>query len=218
MSEVTFSELQTELAAEFDRQGWEYDLSFAPSLATAACRSGTVVAESLAALAPPEFLHHNQTDRQNLAAAIERVAGGLTVISDNPPTSIAVKVEGDIYTLKFGDKAHLENVNIGPGNQLSIDSGSSNDDLLTAIGVLITSGLNDDWDDIAARAVGTAVEEQGNLTVDEVREAVIEAGKDTGVKPSKVKELTEKVAVSGVGGFMATALTSGLGDLAHFLS
>jgi hypothetical protein len=219
MSESTPAALNTALAEEFDRQGWEYDLTLGTQLVSLVEERGRVDSGALSREVPAAFLHRNRTTRENVAAAIERAIGGRTPIPVPPPVSpVSIISHGDTYQLNI-DHSQISgsSFNLGSGTLINIDAGAEKDDLLTALGALVSAALSGDWNSGAAQAIGQAIEQQGELTVAEARAAVLEAGQGQDLDRSRISELIEKVAVSGVGNFLSTALGLGLGDLLHLL-
>jgi hypothetical protein len=206
MTQLTPADFESLLAREFDHQGWQYELGLGKNLVETAV--------------PSEFFSRNCATRERLAAAIDRVAGGAPIAAEvvSPPIQITVQ-SGDSYTVDIGAGANFQNspLNIGPGRQLQVNSQSTPDELTTALGALVAAGLGGEWDPTAARAIGASIEEQGKLSLEEAKAAVLEAGKEVAPEPSRIREFTEKVAVSGLGSFLTTAISLGLGDLHHLL-
>jgi hypothetical protein len=220
MTQLTPAHFESLLAAEFDRQGWQYELGLGKNLVVAAVDHGSVDGAKLSALVASGFFSRNGATPEHLAAAIDRVAGGAQIATEVAAPSIQITVQsGDSYTVDIGAGANFQNspLNIGPGNQLQINSQSTSDELTTALGALVAAGLGGEWDEKAARAIGASIEEQGKLSLEEAKAAVLEAGKEVGPEPSRIREFTEKVAVSGLGSFLTTAISLGLGDLLHLL-
>jgi hypothetical protein len=220
MAAESTDRIETLLAAEFDRQGWEWGLDIGQMLLGAVEPLGRIDGEALAARIPADFLQRNRTTPKNVAAAIDRVAGGLSVAPESPQTSVQITVQsGDTYNVSFGANANLQNspFNIGPGMQLKIDSSSPPEDLAAALGALVAAGLAGEWDEQAARAIGGSIEDQQKISLDEARAAVLEAGREVATEPSAVRGFIEKVAVSGLGSFLTTAMSLGLTDLLHLL-
>jgi hypothetical protein len=220
MSGEPAAQIETLLAAEFDRQGWEWGLDIGRTLLDGVEPLGQIDGEALAARIPADFLQRNRTTRQNVASAINRAARGLSVASGSRQDSVQITIQsGDTYNVSFGANANLQNspFNIGPGRQLQIDSSSTSEDLATALGALVAAGLAGEWDEQAARAIGGSIEDQQKISLEEARAAVLEAGRDVAPDPSAVRGFIEKVAVSGLGSFLSTAMSLGLTDLLHLL-
>jgi hypothetical protein len=220
MTQLTPADLERLLAHEFDRQGWQYELGLGKNLVVAAVDHGSVDGATLSALVPSEFFSRNCATREHLAAAIDRVAGGAPIAAEVVPPSIQITVQsGDSYTVDIGAGANFQNspLNVGPGTQLQVNSQCTSGELTTVLGALVAAGLGGEWDQDAARAIGASIEEQGKLSLEEAKAAVLEAGKEIAPEASRIREFTEKVAVSGLGSFLTTAISLGLGDLLHLL-
>jgi hypothetical protein len=210
--------MRSRLAAEWEANGWEWDLRVGGILLDAISPGTPVRAEDTAAALPAGYLTRYATGRESVTEAVERAIGG-EVLDFDRPTGPTVVVNGDSYTLKIGDQARVEgsSFNFGSGTQINIEAGADREELLSALRALLIAGLGGEWDAGAARAIGGVVEEQDLLTLEDIRGVVIEAGEASHAKPSRVKQLTEKVAVSGLGGFLAAGLSGGLADLFHLL-
>jgi hypothetical protein len=220
MSEETPARIETLIACEFDRQGWQWEPGIGGALIGEAERLGTVEGKALAERVPADFLQRNRTTREMVAAAIDRVAGGFVPVPEVAEPSVQITVQnGDSYMVNFGPGANVQNspFNIGSGRQILVNSQSTSEELGAALGALVAGGLGGNWDEEGARAVGAAIEDQGKLSLDEAKTAVLNAGKELAPQPSRIREFTEKVAVSGLGSFITTAISLGLADLHHLL-
>ncbi len=217
---MTRARMRSRLAGEWEAMGWEWDLQIGGLILDRIATDGVVDASALAAVLPASYLSRYDTDRETLAEVIDRALGGETLDTDAASTGTVV-VNGDSFNLTFNlaDNAKIENspFNIGSGTQINLDAGAGREELLYALRALLAAGLSGGWDAAAALALGRAIEEQGLLSTEDVRGAALEAGELTGADSSKVRELIEKVAVSGLGGFLATSLGFGLSDLLHLV-
>jgi hypothetical protein len=74
---VDRADLRRRLAAEFDRRGWEYDLSVAPAIIDQIVRSDAVDAVALAAVVPREHRRRLRASEDELANAISRAFSGV---------------------------------------------------------------------------------------------------------------------------------------------
>lgn len=217
---MTRARMRSRLASEWEAMGWEWDLQVGALLLDYVEAAGAVDASDLAGVLPASYLSRYETDRETLAEVIDRALGAEILDSEVTSASI-VTVNGDSFNLTFNlsDNAKIENspFNIGPGTQINLDMGAGRDELLNALGALVAAGLSGDWNSGAALALGRVIEEQDTLSTVDIRNAVLQAGELSGADPAKVRELIEKVAVSGLGGFLATSLGSGLTDLLHLV-
>jgi hypothetical protein len=217
---MTRARMRSRLAGEWEAMGWEWDLQVGGLILDRIGADGVVDASAVAAALPASYLSRYDTDRETLAEVIDRALGGETLDPDAATTGTVV-VNGDSFNLSFhlADNAKIENspFNTGSGPQINLDAGAGREEFLDALRALLAAGLTGRWDPGAALALGRAIEEQGSLSTEDVRRVALEAGELTGADSSKVRELVEKVAVSGLGGFLATSLGSGLTGLMHLV-
>jgi hypothetical protein len=211
--------MRSRLASEWEGMRWDWDLQVGAIMLDQLKAGETVDPAGLAAVLPNSYLATYRTDRDELAEVIDRAIGGETLTGEPSAPSVSVTVHGDNYSFNLGAGAqiHGDQVNVGGGVQIVVDVNASKEDLLSALQAVVASGLQGQWNPEAALAVGRAVEERGELSVAEVRGAVLELGQSEGVERPRVEELIEKVAVGGFGTFLATALGAGLGDLLHLI-
>jgi hypothetical protein len=220
MNGLTKSEAQTRLAAEFERRGWEYEIVLGSDLIDAIENIGTGDAEAIAARAPADWLARQSANREQLAVAIQNAVGGHQLTDLAPESSLVLSfADNRTYTLSVSGSARIENssVNLG-GTQVNLDGGADRQELLTALVAVIRAGLAGHWNSEAALAVGQAIEAAQELSVDDVRGAVVEAGRSEDLDRGRISELAERVAVSGLGSLVSTAIGLGLGDLIHLLT
>ena len=86
MSRTTASQLQRQLAAEFEKRGWEYDLETAQTIAAEILRSGRVDPPALADLVPRSFAARSGASKLDVAQAISR-AFAETELNLSPSTA-----------------------------------------------------------------------------------------------------------------------------------
>lgn len=212
--------MRSKLAAEWEAMGWEWDLQIGGLILDRVAEAGAVDSDALAGALPGSYLVRYGASREDISSSISRAIGGETLDAESAERStVSVIVSGDSYTLNFGNNARIENsaVNVGRGAQIKIDATADRNDLINALSVLVASGLAGRWDERAAHAIGGAIEEKDLLSLEDVRAAVVGAGQEAGVDASGIQELLEKVAVGGLGSFLATGLSSGLTDLLHLV-
>jgi hypothetical protein len=120
VTDATPSQFQTLLAAEFDRQGWQYDLGLGPALLAEVEKSGSVDAQALAISVPAAFLQVNRTTRENLAAAINRAVGGRTVVPAKEVATLVFENHSHNVTISGHAQVHGSNFNLGDGTQFNV--------------------------------------------------------------------------------------------------
>jgi hypothetical protein len=212
VTETTPAEAQRLLAAEFERQGWEYDLTVGREIAQRAERSGVVDAAGLARLAPREFLDRNSATREDIAGAIERALGGRAVRKDERPTSIVIN--NQTYQVDLaGAQITRSNMNIGPGTQVNVDASGGKEDVLTAVATVVAAGLAGDWNAEAVRELGAAVAARDDIAVEDIEQATADAVEAQQPNQGRVREMLRQIAVSGAAGLLTTGVSAALGGV-----
>jgi hypothetical protein len=207
---LTPAEARARLAAEFEKRGWEYDLTTGRSVLGAA-EAGESDPSAVARRVPGEFLARNRVTRPEVAAVIERALQGQAVREEERPATIVIEDHSYNVNLAGAQLSH-SNVNVGPGTQINVDASARKDDVLAAVAALVAAGLAGDWNGEAARGLATAVDARDDITVAEIQEATTEAVKAQAPRQGRVRELVERVATSGLGGVLATGISVGLGE------
>ena len=214
MTGDTPAELQRLVAAEFDRQRWEYDLSIGQNLIAEIEQSGEINARRFVRRLPTEFFYRNGTSRENVAAAIERAVGGRRTRRVNDSTMV-VFTDNRRYEVKLGPGAQINNspVNIGNGTQISVNVDASKGDVLRAVEAIIRAALDGAWNPEAARDLASVIDSREDIDVDDIRKITTEVVKSQRPRRGRVKELLGKIAASGLGGALGTGISTGLGEL-----
>ncbi len=213
MSDATPSQIQTLLAVEFRRQGWEYDLSLGPVLLGEIERRGVVDAQALANAVPAEFLQINRTTRENLAAAIERAIGGRTLVSQQEVATLVIEDHSHHVNISGHAQVQGSNFNLGDGPQINVSVGGEREDVLVALAALLRAGFSGDWNEAAAAGLARVIQSREDIDLDDVREATLEVVKLEQPSSSRAREMMEKIAASGLGGAFGTGITAALGQL-----
>jgi len=214
---MTRGRLRAALAAEWEANGWEWDMQIGGLILDRVAADGRVDPEAIAATLPSSYLGRYGSDRESLAEAIERAIGGESIEADPVGVSSTVTINGDTYNLSFelSEGARIENspIKVGPGPQVSINVDASRETVFTGIEALLRSGLAGSWDAEAARALSEVIEERGDLSVKEISELTQEVGKAERSEPVRIRALLEKVAVGAATSTLGQGLTAGLGLL-----
>jgi hypothetical protein len=211
MTPETPTALQQQIASEFERNGWTYDLITGRVLLAAIERSGVADAQALARAVPHDFLVRNDTTREAVADAIDRAVGGKSVQREAAqPATLVIKDHR--YSINLGPGARIEssNVNVG-GTQIVVDVNVDKGDVLAAAETLIRAGLAGQWDPTAAVELASVIEERSDVTVDEIRELtkeVVEAEKPTS---ERIKSFLADIAKNAIGGALGAGMSAGLG-------
>lgn len=212
MSEATPSEIQTCLAAEFDRQGWQYDLGLGPALLAEVEKRGAVDAQALADAVPAAFFQINRTTRENLATAIERAIGGRTLDLHQEVATLVIEDHSHHVTISGHAQVHGD-FNVGDGVQINVSVGGQREDVLAALAALLRAGFSGDWNEGAAAGLAKVIQDREDIGVQDVRAAAAEVAKVEQPSPSRVREMVEKIATAGLGGAFGTGISAALGQL-----
>jgi hypothetical protein len=213
MSEATPAQIQTLLAAEFDRQGWQYDLTLGPQLLAEVEKRGAVDPAALAATVPAAFLQTNRTTRDNFAAAIERAIGGR--IPNRGPEVATLVIENHTYEVNISDQAQVQdsNFNVGKGTQINVAVGGEREGVLAALKVLLRGGFGGDWNEDAAAGLANVIENRDDIAVEDVRALTAEVAEAEQPTPPRARAILEKIATAGLGGAFGTGISAALGHL-----
>lgn len=204
------AEAQRRLAGEFERHGWEYDLIVGRSIVEAAQGQRAADPGDLASLVTAQFLERNATTREDVAAAIREAFGDRMVGASDQPASITIN--NQTYSVNVGTITG-SNVNIGPGTQINVDASAHKDDVLAAVATVVAAGLAGDWNVDAARELAVAVDARDDVTLQDIEQATREVAEVEQPDKGRIRDLLERIAVSGVGGALATGIVAVLGGL-----
>jgi hypothetical protein len=220
VSDAAPSELQRLIAAEFDRQRWEYDLGVGESIVAEIERTGEVIPDQLVQRLPAAFFRRNCTSRDLVASAIGRAVGGRTPKRPEEPAQRTLIFDNSRhYDVKLGTGAQITNsqLNVGEGTQINVSVQGSKEDVLAAVEALLRAGLAGDWNIDAARELATVIDSRDDVGYEEVQAVTAEVVQDDQPKQGRVKELLLKITTSGLGGALATGISAGAGELIHQL-
>ncbi len=106
MSDATPAAIQRLLAAEFERHGWEYDLTVGREIVEEAERRGTVNGGDLAKGISADFLARTGASRDEIADAIDRAIGGRTRKREEQ-TKTTVVINDNRYQVNLGQGARI---------------------------------------------------------------------------------------------------------------
>jgi hypothetical protein len=207
----TPTQLQQQIASEFERNGWTYDLTTGRMLVEAIERSGGADAEALAGVVPHDFLVRNDTTREAVAAAIDRAVGGKSVQREAAqPTTLVIN--DNRYSMKLGAGARIDssNVNVG-GTQIVVDVNVDKGDVLAAAETPIRAGLTGEWEPSAAAELARVMSERGDVTVEEVRELTKEIVEAEKPAETGIKAFLADLAANAIGGALGAGISVGLG-------
>jgi hypothetical protein len=218
MSDATPAELQRLIAATFNSQGWEYDLSIGPRLVAAIREQGRVDAAELVRTLPSAFFERNRVSKDLVATVIERSLGGQTLREEIPvPTTIVIG--GKNYQLNVAEGASVVNSNLqlGEGTQIVTNAGADKQDVLLAVEAIVRAGLAGDWSDEAAKDLATLIDSRSDLDYEDVQRVSSDVVKAEQPTRERVRGFLTRIAASGLAGALATGITTGVGEAIHQL-
>lgn len=212
MTDVAPARMQSLLAAEFERQGWEWDLAVGREIVLEIERRGKVEAKSLAKLVPAAYLARNGTDRQEIAEAIENVLGDASPAPEPATTTLIIGGTHHTLTMTAGASIVGGHVNVG-GTQINIEADTSKQQVLDAVATLVRAGLADDWNAEAATALSQAIGARDDIGFEDVQKVTGEVVSSEAPQQGRARAFLTKVAAGGLGGALGTGISAGVGEV-----
>jgi hypothetical protein len=214
---MTRGRMRAALAAEWEANGWEWDMRIGGLILDRVAADGSVDPKAIAAALPSSYMSRYGSDREFLAEAIERAIGGKSIEVDPVGALSTVVINGDTYNLSFelSEEAKIENspIKVGPGPQTNINVDASREAVFAGIEALLRSGLAGSWDTAAAGALGEVIEARGDLSAKQISDFTQEVGEAELPDPRRIRALLEKVAIGAASSTLGQGLTAGLGLL-----
>lgn len=214
MTETSPARMQSLLAAEFERQAWEWDLTVGSGIVEEVERSGRVDAERLARRVPADFFARARTNRHELATAIDSALGGSTPSAPAHAAPTTLIVGGTHHTLTMGAGATLSGsrFTVG-GTQINIEADTNKQEVLAAVAALVQAGLANQWNADAAGALAQTINARDDIDVEDVQEVTGEIVKREAPRQGGAKAFLAKVAAGGLGGALGTGISAGIGEV-----
>lgn len=214
---MTRGRMRAALAAEWEANGWEWDMQIGGLILDRVAADGSVDPKAIAAALPRSYMNRYGSDREFLADAIERAIGGESIETDPVGASSTVIINGDTYSPSFelseGAKIANSPIKVGPGPQTNINVDASREAVFNGIEALLRSGLTGSWDAAAARALGEVIEARGDLSAEQISDFTQEVGEVERPEPERIRALLEHVAIGAASSTLGQGLTAGLGLL-----
>lgn len=213
--QLTPGALRSRLASEFERRGWEYDLTTGNEIVKRASSAGAVDANALSRSVSGDYLIRNHASRADMQDAIAIAIGGAIVSQEESGrATVQVVINDRSHVINISPGAQLTNTNLNQsGNQLVVAETGPRDDVLAALQALVSAGLSGDWDPSAARELGSVIDAREDIELEDVSKVVREIAEAEGVEPSRVKGFLKEVAANALGGLLSVGITAGLGGL-----
>lgn len=146
MSDTTPAAMQRLLGTEFERRGWDYDLSVGRAIVEAAGSRGDVIGRELARRVSAEFLARNRATRDDVADAIESAIGDRQVKREAAQATVVINDNRYQVNLSGGSQIKNSKLNFGDGTQINVDVAARKENILVAVEALLRSGLTDTWE------------------------------------------------------------------------
>lgn len=211
MTGVSPARMQSLLAAEFERHGWEWDLGAGRTIVQEIERHGTVNAERLAQRVPGDFLARNHTDRAELAMVIGAALGSTVPAAPPPAATTTLVIHGSQYNVTVGANSANSPITVG-GTHINVEVATSKGEVLDAVAALVRAGLTLRWDADAASALGEAIESRNDIRYEDVQGRTEEVVRAEAPTRERAKAFLEKVAAGGLGGALGTGIAAGVAE------
>ena len=214
MPESSPAEVQTLIAAAFDRRGWEYEPSLGLVISAELERTGRIDPAKLAQRVSADFLYRAGTDRESVQAAIEAAVGERT-LGPSQASTVLQFADNRSYEVNLGRGAQINNanLNIGDGQQINIHSSTPTPQLLAAVEALVLAGLEGEWNEDAAAELADVVNGRDDITLDDIRELTVRTVEAQAPTHGRVKGFLNDVASKTMTGVFSAGLISGLGEV-----
>jgi hypothetical protein len=219
MTGATPAEVQRLVAAAFDAQGWEFDLSTGPRLMDVVRATGGIDAGRLTEALPAVFFERNRVSKKLVATVIERAIGALTLKEEGARVPTTLVIGGSNYQMNVAAGASIVNsqFNLGEGTQIVAGNDSESQDVLLAVEAIVRAALSDEWNGEAAKALAAVIEKRPDVDIEDVQRVTVEAVKAQRPSKARARDLLTRIAASGLGGALATGITAGVGEALHYL-
>lgn len=202
--------MQSLLADEFARRGWQWDLATGRGIVEEIEKRRAVEPARLAQRAPADWIARNHTTRAELAEAIEAAIGGL---APSAPTPTTLVIHGSQYNITVsGSNLTDSPIEVG-GTRVNVSSDSGRQEVLDAVAALIRAGLSDGWNADAATALAGVIEQREDLGFEDVQKVTGDVVRAEQPNSGRAKAFLEKVAAGGLGGALGTGISAGVGEM-----
>lgn len=211
------SEVLRLVAAEFDRRGWEYDLTIGKAILADIQRVGQVDAHSIARGLPGSFYHRQGTTHEVVETAIDRSIGHVRLRRTDSSSEVSIVTDNRSFNFKIAGNVSGTNINVGDGDQVNVTATADKPQVLRAVEVLILGALAGDWNPEAARELAAEVEARDDVTVADIHELTVAAISAQRPKRDAVRRFARDVLAAGCGGALGTGLATGVAQVVGHL-
>lgn len=207
------ADLQHRLATAFSAQGWPYELDVGSAILDGMPEDRTPDPATLAARVPPTYFARHGLTRHDLAAVLARALGA-EVIEPSPSQTVQITMNDNRHSIQISSGAVVSNANLNTsGNQLVLHADAPREDLLEAVRLLVSAGLDGEWNGAAAGDLAELVAGRDDIALDDIRAAATQGAGGEQADRGKVKALLGKVAVGTTTSLVTTGIIAALGAL-----
>lgn len=197
---TTARELVRAVGREFDQRGWSDPEDLALRIVRRAEQTGRLDSGDAAGLAAADFLAANGISRSALRHALAAVFSGRALQAE-PST-------GDTYidqSVKIGDNTTFSGLINAGGNKMVIQQNTPPEQILSALGDLVTAGLDDGFASDELGLIDRAAEAQKISSAD-LEAAVRAAVERAAPEPGTLAKLRDSVLASTASGLAVKAI------------
>jgi hypothetical protein len=177
-----------------------------------------VDAQRIVQALPSAFFDRNRVPKDTVRAVVERAIGGST-FAEEARMLTTIVIGGSNYQVNVGAGASIvnSNLNIGEGSQIVVSTEADKDEVLVAVEAIIRAGLAGEWNDDAATALAEVIGRRGDFGYEDVQRVATSVV--TAEQPTRAaaKDFLSRIAASGLGGVLATGMTTGVAEVMHLL-
>lgn len=201
------------VAAEFDRRGWEYDLTIGKTILADIERLGHVDAHSIAGQLPRSFFHRHATTHEVVETVIDRTIGQVRLQRNASPGQVSIVTDNRTYHFNIAGNVSDANINVGEGQQVNITTSADKPEILRAVEVLVLGALAGDWNAEAARELAATVDARDDVTVADVHKLTVALISNQHPKRQAVLGLARDIVAAGVGGALGTGIAAAVAQV-----
>lgn len=201
------------VAAEFDRRGWEYDLTIGQTILDDIERVGYADPPSIAQRLPGSFYRRQGTTREVLESVIARTIGHFRLESRDASSQVTVVTDNRSYKVSITGSASDTNINLGDGRQANVTISADKSEILLAVETLIVGALSDGLDADLARELANTIQLRDDVTAADVHEVALAAVVAKLPKRHAAIQLARDIVAAGLGGALGTGIASAIAEV-----
>jgi hypothetical protein len=214
MSNIRRTELQSRLASEFSRRGWEWDLVEGKNVIEAFASDGVRDPSQLAKRVSATYRQRVDASNADIAEAVEAAFSGVRGVKEYTGRTTVV-INDHSHSLHIGAGATVNARDIVQGDKIEVDASVDRDVVLGVITELVRGGFAGEWNTDAAHDLANVLDERKDIDVDDVARVTTEVAKEERPSPGALTQMSQDIASSGLGGALAVGITQAIGALAN---